>query len=138
VTATEEWPARSIPTFGLTLARSKLVICEWRSPCRLIGVTLARFTILRNSTVSAIDDNGSPVGNAAPASADLVARFLDTPAGRVCGWRDDTAAKLGKLCVRWNRLNATLDDGGRRWLAWYVDEGLQPGELAAVFDRLSA
>ncbi len=46
--------------------------------------------------------------------------------------------QLTPVKARWNRVRNGLDDDGKCWLAWYVDEAMQPAELAAVLDALAA
>ncbi len=41
---------------------------------------------------------------------------------------------MAAVVARWQRVRAGLDENGRRWLDWFVDESTQPAEVAAALD----
>ena len=49
----------------------------------------------------------------------------------------DAPRKVALVKARWNRTRDSLDENGKGWLDWFVDQALQPAELASVFDELA-
>ncbi len=53
-------------------------------------------------------------------------------------WGHDGPRKVAQIKARWNRVRNGLDDDGKRWLDRYIDQFMQPTEVAAVLDVLAA
>jgi hypothetical protein len=75
--------------------------------------------------------------DARPASAEAVEAFRNTQVGRMVGWGDDTAHRLGNLQARYQRMVKGLDENGKGWLDWTLDVSLKPVELAILYNRLT-
>ena len=54
------------------------------------------------------------------------------------GMGHDAPRRLAMIKARWNRARNSLDENGKGWLDWYVDEAVQPAELAAALGVLAA
>ncbi len=76
------------------------------------------------------------VQDATPAAVEA---FGETDAGALAlaTWGHDAPRKVALVKARWNRTRDSLDENGKGWLDWFVDQALQPAELASVFDELA-
>ncbi len=83
---------------------------------------------------------GQSVGQWEPASAEDVAQFAETGAGKILAgeWRDAAPRHLGIALGRWDRLTADLSDDDFDKLDDFYRNRLTADERAAVLRRLAA
>lgn len=77
------------------------------------------------------------VGEATPQQLEA---FADTEAGAIlmAKWCPYAPRRLATIQARWQRVRAGLDDDEWRWLDWFIDESLQPAEVAVASGVLAA